>query len=106
MDGYFTLRLASDLGCEFQHKLLQQALLTVLEDGDLGEGGQVNADRNLCLQLNGQLLEDLVLPRDLLVDVEVLVPVADSLPQVFADVPAAQVDLHLEQRRMRRRIAK
>ena len=99
MGGYFSHRLTSDLGCELQHELLQQALLTVLEDGDLGEGGQVNANCDLRLQLNGQLLEDLVLPRDLLVDVEVLVPVADSLPQVLADLPGAQVDLHLEQQR-------
>ena len=59
----------------------------------------MNADRDLRLQLNRQLLEDLVLPRDLLVDVEVLVPVADSLTQVLTDVPAAQVNLHLEQQR-------
>ena len=34
--------LTSDLWREFEHKLLQQALLTVLEDGDLREIGRAH----------------------------------------------------------------
>ena len=88
--------LTSDLWREFKHKLLQQALLTVLEDGDLGEGRQVHADSDFCLELNRQLLQYLVLPRDLTVDVQVLIPAVHAVTQLVADVTVTQVGFDLE----------
>lgn len=90
---------SSYLWCQFQHQFLQKAGLTVLEDGDLGQSREVDADGDLGPQVKRQLLQDLVLSHDLLVDVEMLVPVVYSLPQLFTDVMAAQVSLHLETRR-------
>lgn len=92
LDGWVELL---DLGCEFEHQLLQQTFLAVLEDGDLGESREMNADGDLRPQVQRQLLQDFVLPYDLFVDVEVLIPVVDALSKLLADVVAAQVCLHL-----------
>lgn len=88
-----------DLRCEFEHQLLQQTFLAVLEDGDLGESRQMNADGDLRPQVQGQLLQDFIFPYDLFVDVEVLIPVIDALSKLLADVVATQVRLHLQEKR-------
>lgn len=85
------------LGCEFKHQLLQQTFGAVLEDGDLGESWQMNADSDLCPQVQGQLLQDFIFPYDLFVDVEVLIPVVNALSKLLADVMATQVRLHLHE---------
>lgn len=57
----------------------------------------MNADGDLRPQVQRQLLQDLVLPYDLFVDVEVLIPVVDTLSKLLADVVATQVCLHLQE---------
>lgn len=56
----------------------------------------MDADSDLRPQVQRQLLQDLVLPYDLFVDVEVLIPVVDALSKLLADVVATQVCLHLQ----------
>lgn len=55
----------------------------------------MNADSNLCPQVYWQLLQYFILSYDLLVDVKMLVPVVDTLSKLFANMMAAQVRLHL-----------
>lgn len=84
-----------DLRCKFKHQLLQQTCLTVLEDGDFGESGKVDADGDLCPQIHRQLLQDLVLSNDLFVDVQMLVPVVNALSKLLTNLMGAKVCLHL-----------
>lgn len=69
----------------------------MLEDGDFGERGKVNADGDLCPQVYGQLLQDFILSYDLFVDVKMLVPIVDTLSKLLAYVVATQVCLHLKE---------
>lgn len=94
---FWTLTNNSDLRCQFKHQLLQQTFLTVLEDRDFGECGEVNADCDLCPQVHGQLLQDFILSYDLFVYVKMLVPTVNTLSKLFTDVMAAQVCLHLKE---------
>lgn len=55
----------------------------------------MNADGDLRPQVQRQLLQDFILPYDLLVDVQVLIPVVNALSKLLADVVATQVRLHL-----------
>lgn len=84
-----------DLWCKFKHQLLQQTSVTVMEDGDLRERGEMNANGNLRPQVQGQLLQDFVLSYDLFVDVKMLIPVVNTMSEFLIDMMAAQVCLHL-----------
>lgn len=69
----------------------------MLEDGDFGERGKVNADGDLRPQVDGQLLQDFILSDDLFVDVKMLVPIVNTLSKLLANVVAPQVCLHLKE---------
>lgn len=93
-----------DLRCQFKHQFLQQTFITVLKDGDFGERGKVNANGDFCPQVYWQLLQYFILSYDLLVDVKMLVPVVDTLSELFANMMAAQVCLHLFEKEKKRRV--
>lgn len=57
----------------------------------------MNADSNLCPQVYRQLLQDFILSHDLLVDVQMLVPVVYALAKLLANVMATQVCLYLKE---------
>lgn len=59
----------------------------------------MNADSDLCPQVQGQLLQDFILSYDLFVDVKMLVPVVNTLSKLFTNVMATQVRLHLKEER-------
>lgn len=89
--------MPSHLRCQLQHQLFQQTFLAALEDGNFGERWKVNTEGDLCPEVDGQLLQDFILSHDLLVDVKMLVPVVNTLSQLFANVMATQVSLHLSE---------
>lgn len=66
-----------------------------MEDGDLRKRGEMNANSNLCPQVQWQLLQDLVLSYDLFVDVKMLIPVINTMSEFRTDKMAPQVCLHL-----------
>ncbi len=80
-----------------EQQLLQQTFFTALEDSDFGECREVNANSNLCSQVYGKLLQNFILPHDLLVYVQMLVPVVHTLTKLLAYVMAAQVCFYLKE---------
>lgn len=87
-----------DLRCELKNQILQQTFLTALEDGDFRKSREVDADGDLCPHVQRQLLQDFVLPHNLLVDVKMLVPVVNALSKLLANVVATQVCFDLKGR--------
>lgn len=58
----------------------------------------MNADSNLCSQVQWKLLQDFIFPYNLFVDVKMLIPVVNTMSEFLTNVVAAQICLHLKEK--------